>query len=137
MEPVHAESSLSVGIARTEDAVGTDARPGGHLALANRLQPPVDRGAGRKAYQFGAQELLHRLMPPRGARGKAVANCFGNAAYGDPHRHDSTIPSTAARRSLERRARYSSRTPWLRTRKYTATRTRSPALAATTVSVGA
>lgn len=114
-----------------------DAGPSRRLALANRLQPLVDRGAGGEAHQFGTQELLQRLVLPRGARRKAVANRVGDVAYGDLHRHEGTIPSIAAWRSRGRRARYSSRTPWLRTRKYAATRTSRPALAATTVSVGA
>ena len=94
-----------------------DAGPRGHLALANRLQPLVDRGAGGKAHQLGTQELLQRLAPPRGARREPVTNRVGDVAYGDVYRHDSTIPSTAAQRGRERRALYSSRTPWLRTRK--------------------
>ena len=73
-----------------------DAGPGGCLALANPLQPLVDRGAGGKAHQLGAQEPLHRLVLPRGAHGKLVANRFGDITYGDLHRHDCTIPSMTA-----------------------------------------
>ena len=87
--------SRPIGITGVQDAVR--GHPGARylLAATNVLQPRAAGRPGSDPLQGTAQELLHGLVFLRRPRREPVAHVLGNAAYGDPYRHERTLPSGA------------------------------------------
>ena len=75
---------------------GGHSHPRGSLTLAYLLQPTVHGRAGRHAFEFRAQVILHGFALRCSANGQPVANSFGDITNGKRIGHAEIVPSVQA-----------------------------------------